>query len=131
MLSAICPLKLQKLAKKQNNLIVVSYCNLACLRRLMHFLITCKKAFAQFDSRTGHQPNSQQIAQLRGLLILFFTKIRFCYLFVLYFQKTVFAGTEVMILLSRFSCQNRGHLLSLPTLLLALVVSCGNKYYSL
>ncbi len=53
MLSTICPLKLQKLAKKQNNLIIVSYCNLACLRRLMHFLIICKKAFAQFDSRTG------------------------------------------------------------------------------
>lgn len=49
MLSTICPLKLQKLAKKQNNLIVVYYCNLTCLRRLKHFLITYKKAFAQFD----------------------------------------------------------------------------------
>ena len=58
MLSAICPLKLQKLAKKQNNLIIVSCCNLACLRRLMHFLITCKRAFAQFNSRTGPQKRS-------------------------------------------------------------------------
>lgn len=69
-MSAICPLKLQKLSEKQQNQIFVTCRKMPILRALRAIIKRCKKPSEIFNSRTGHQERkTTQTRCLRGFIL--------------------------------------------------------------
>ena len=54
-MSAICPLKVQKISEKQQNHILATCRKMPILRALWAITKSCKKPSEIFNSRTGHQ----------------------------------------------------------------------------
>ena len=61
-LSAICPLRVQKLSKKQCKRIFVDCSKMPYFRDFLHIPKSCKKCAEIFNSRTGHSSANSQIA---------------------------------------------------------------------
>ncbi len=59
-MSAICPLKVQKLSEKQHYRIFVTCRKMPILRALRAVTKSCKKPSEIFNSRTGHQQKSRR-----------------------------------------------------------------------
>ncbi len=60
-LSAICPLKLQKLSEKQQNQFFVICRKTPILRALRAIIKSCKKPSEIFNSRTGHHTQGSEM----------------------------------------------------------------------
>lgn len=71
-LSAICPLRVQKLSEKQDKRTFVICSKMAYFRAFLHIAANHEKCAEIFDSRTGHHKTSQR--NLRGFCFMFFGK---------------------------------------------------------
>ena len=88
-MSAICPLKVQKLAKKRNNQFFVNCRKTALLCDFWNISKLCKMRGGIFDSRTGHHTLLLTFGFIQPFVSIF-SWFPFWSLFGLYFGNLVF-----------------------------------------
>ena len=71
-MSAICPLKVQKLAKKRNNQFLVSCRKTALLCDFWNISKLCKMRGGIFDSRTGHHTRLLTFGFIQPFVSIYF-----------------------------------------------------------
>ena len=103
-LSAICPLRVQKLSQKQRKRIFVYCSKMPYFGAFLHISTSREKCAKIFNSRTGHQLCISQMPILRRLRVLFLLGFCTCHLHChLRFCKRLFFISKRKCISNRFT----------------------------